>query len=123
MLKDFFADDDSPDENDADPIDAELSNADWPKRTKDTQADIEEALASAPPSTPFIHGRNWFAWFDYETMDWDGDSEDAPVGMLREEFNESRITEYVDAEKTRRELYEDAVIFLAIWGVKAEVVS
>lgn len=123
MNKDFFATDESPDESDADPIDAELSNADWPKRTPDTQAAIAESLAALPPSTPFIHGGKWFAWFDYETMDWDGDSEQSPVGMLREEFNESRINEYVDAEKTRLELYEDAVVFLAVWGVKAEVVS
>jgi hypothetical protein len=56
-------------------------------------------------------------------MDWDADSGDAPVGMLREEFNAGRVTEYVDGDKSRDQLYADAVEFLNKWGVKATVVS
>jgi len=115
--------DDSPDESEADPIDADLKNADWPKRLNDTQEGIEERLASLPKRTPFISGKGWFAWFDYELMDWDSDAEVAPLGMLREGFGKEQMVEYIDSNKTRTELYEDAVSFLAQWGVKATVVS
>jgi hypothetical protein len=115
--------DDSPDESEADPIDADLVNADWPKRSRDSQSDIDERLASYPKSASFIHGVGWFAWFDIDKMDWDADSGDAPVGMLREEFNAGRVTEYVDGDKSRDQLYADAVEFLNKWGVKATVVS
>jgi hypothetical protein len=110
------------DYGDASPDD-DLDNADWPKQTPDTQADLDAAVAALPPSTQFIHGSGWYAWFDYDTMDWEADEESAPLGMLREGFGESRIKEYIDSDKTRAELYEDAVAFLAKWGVKATIVS
>jgi hypothetical protein len=116
--------DESPSEDEADPIDAVLANADWPKRTKDSQADIEERIAARGPRTPFITGPGgWFAWFDIESMDWDADREDAPLKMIREGFGEQKMNEYIEANKTRQELYDDVVAFLATWGVKASVVD
>lgn len=116
--------DESPSEDEADPIDAVLANADWPKRTKDSQADIEERIAAMPPRTAFISGSaGWFAWFDIDLMDWASDREDAPLKMLREGFGEAKMNEYIEADKTRRELYEDVVSFLATWGIKASVVD
>jgi len=116
--------DESPSEDEADPIDAVLSNADWPKRTKDSQADIEERIAARGERTPFITGKGgWFVWLDIQAMDWDSDGDKAPVDMVREGFSEQRLAEYVESDKTRRELYDDVVAFLATWGVKASVVD
>jgi hypothetical protein len=103
--------------------DGDIANADWPKRTPDTQADLDAALASHPPATQFVHGGDWYAWFDYGAMDWDADDEAAPLEMIREEFGEASINEYVESDKTRAQLYEDVVSFLSKWGIKASVVS
>jgi hypothetical protein len=43
--------------------------------------------------------------------------------MIREEFGEASINEYVESDKTRAQLYEDVVSFLSKWGIKASVVS
>lgn len=114
--------DDSPDESFAYPIDAELSNADWPKSIPDTQKDIQDRLDAYPPGRSFIHGGNWFIWFDYETMDWASDSE-SPLEIIREHFNAAKVDEYIQADKTLVELYQDAADYLTAWGVKASVVD
>jgi hypothetical protein len=116
--------DESPSEDEADPIDAVLANADWPKRTKDSQAAIEERIAAMGARTPFIAGSaGWYAWFDLDSMDWESDAETAPLKMIREEFSEQKMNEYIEADKTRRELYGDVVAFLAVWGIKASIVD
>jgi hypothetical protein len=116
--------DESPSEDEADPIDAMLENADWPKRSKDTQEDIEASIAARGEQTPFIGGSGWFAWLDYDSMDWESDEpEVAPLGMIREGFRKETIDEYIESDKTRVELYGDVVSFLSKWGIKARVVS
>jgi hypothetical protein len=116
--------DDSPSEVDADPIDALLENADWPKRSKDTQEDIEASIVARGERTPFIRGAGWFAWLDYDSMGWESDEpEIAPLAMVGEEFSKDIVNEYVESGKTRDELYESVVSFLSKWGIKASVVS
>ena len=110
------------DYGDASPDD-DLDNADWPKRTPDTDEALAEAVA-AQNRTPFISGSSgWYAWFDLDTMDWESDDENAPLQMMREGFGEAKMNEYIEADKTRRELYDDVVAFLDTWGVKASVVD
>lgn len=111
------------DYGDASP-DYDPDNADWPKQTPDTQEALDAAIAAMPPRTPFISGSaGWFAWFDIESMDWDADREDAPLKMIREGFGEQKMNEYIEANKTRQELYDDVVAFLETWGIKASVVD
>lgn len=110
------------DYGDASPDD-DLDNADWPKRTPDTDEALSKAVA-AQNRTPFISGSaGWYAWFDLDAMDWESDAETAPLKMIREEFSEQRMNEYIEADKTRRELYGDVVAFLAVWGIKASIVD
>lgn len=115
--------DDSPDESEADPIDADLENADWPKRTRDRLIDYLDAKAAMPLRPPFIYGGSWFIWFDYETMDWASDVDDSPVGVLRENFGREVIDKYIESGATRWDLYADAVAYLGKWGIKASVES
>lgn len=110
------------DYGDASPDD-DLDNADWPKRTPDTEDALDEAIAKKPSPTPFISDGKWYAWFDLDLMDWDADSPDAPTSMIREEFHKEVMDAYIEADKTRWELYADVVSFLAKWGIKAKVVS
>lgn len=110
------------DYGDASP-DNDLDNADWPKRTPDTDEALAAAVA-AQNRTPFISGASgWYAWFDLDTMDWESDDEKAPLKMIREGFGEEKMNEYIEADKTRRELYDDVVAFLDTWGVKASIVD
>lgn len=110
------------DYGDASP-DHDLDNADWPKRTPDTDEALAEAVA-AQNRTPFISGSSgWYAWFDLDTMDWESDDENAPLKMIREGFGEAKMNEYIEADKTRRELYGDVIAFLDTWGVKASIVD
>lgn len=121
---DYDKDDDSPDESEADPIDALLSNADWPKRWDDTDEGIQARIDAAGPGRPFIHAEGWYAWLDYDTMGWAADEpEKAPLKMMAEGFPRPVIDKYVDDDKTLRELYADVVEFLEKWGVKADVVD
>lgn len=116
-------DEDGWDYGDASPDD-DLDNADWPKGTPDTQEALAAAIYANSPKTLFIAGqRGWFAWFDIEVMDWASDTEGAPLKMIREGFGEAKMNEYIESDKTRRELYDDVVAFLAGWGVKASVVD
>lgn len=106
--------DDEPDEPGLESIDADLKNADWPKRTDDRIDPLDRENA-----TPFIRGPGWFIWFDYDSMDWESDTEESPIKMIRAEFPGSEI----DQEQTRIALYEKAIAFFDTWGIKASIVS
>lgn len=109
--------DDYVDDPDVEAVDADIRNADWPKQTNDKIDPLDRT------PTPFISNGKWYAWFDLDLMDWDADSPDAPTGMIREEFHKEVMDAYIEADKTRWELYADVVSFLAKWGIKARVVS
>ena len=105
-----------------DPIDADLSNADWPKRTKDTMEDLLAAIAAKPPGRQFIHGDGWYCWLDFETVEWDTDDEDkSPIVMIRDGFPQQEIQKYVDSGKTAADLYADVIEFLKKWGVGSAI--
>lgn len=93
--------------------DDEKENADWIDKKKDRDIDQLDQQG-----TPFIKGNGWFIWFDYDTMDWEADTEDSPVKMLREEFPADEI----DQDQTRMALYLQAIQFFKKWGIRAKVV-
>lgn len=122
MADEEYDDDESLTEADGIPIDADLENADWPKRTPDTLEALQAAIDAKGPRRPFIEGRGWYAWLDYDVMDWDSDEpEKAPLKMIREGFGKEKVDWYVESDKTLRELYADVAAFLGQWGVAAAV--
>jgi hypothetical protein len=143
--------DDCADGEDADPIDALPSNADWPKRTKDTMADLDPQTWGGPPTSssapadnhgegfasdesedeaPKIVGDNWVLWVVDGRLGWYHDGWDfTAYNMVNAEFPAERLVAEYDEKHiitwgTRfGPLWEDVLEFLHKRGIKAEGVN
>jgi hypothetical protein len=133
--------DDRADDADADPIDALPSNADWPKRTKDTMANLDPDKASAKRSDnsgervsskrsikrkPKLVGDGWELWLDEDYLGWEFSGEPYDIcKMVSDEFPNRRVNQEYDEKHiitcgTRfGPLWEDVLEFLRERGIKA----